>query len=43
MVRNAALPHIEVDPQTFQVRADGVLLHVDPVSRVPLARKYLLR
>jgi urease subunit alpha len=43
MVRNAALPHIEVDPQTFQVRADGVLLHVDPVSHVPLARRYLLR
>ncbi len=43
MVRNDALPKIEVDSQTFDVRADGKLLRVEPATRVPLARKYLLR
>ena len=40
---NDALPHIEVDPQTFNVYADGKLLHVEPATRVPLSRKYMLR
>ena len=43
MVRNDALPWIEVDPQTFEVRADGKLLMCPPASRVPLARRYMLR
>ena len=43
MVRNAALPRIEVDPQTFEVRADGELLTCAPAARVPLNRRYLLR
>jgi urease subunit alpha len=43
MVRNDALPKIEVDSQTFDVRADGKLLRVEPATRVPLARKYVLR
>ncbi len=43
MLHNDALPHIEVDPQTFKVFADGKLLHVEPATRVPLCRKYLLR
>jgi urease subunit alpha len=43
MVRNDALPRIEVDPQTFEIRADGRRLHVEPATRVPLGRKYLLR
>jgi urease subunit alpha len=43
MIRNTAMPHIEVDPQTFEVRADGVLLMCDPPSRVPLSRRYLVR
>jgi urease subunit alpha len=43
MVRNAAMPHVEVDPQTFEVRADGVLLMCPPATRVPLARRYMLR
>ena len=43
MVRNAALPHIEVDPQTFEVRADGRLLMCEPAKVVPLCRRYLLR
>jgi urease subunit alpha len=43
MLHNSALPHIEVDPQTFDVYADGKLLQVDPATRVPLGRKYMLR
>lgn len=43
MVRNAAMPQVEVDPKTFEVRADGVLLTAPPAARVPLARRYLLR
>jgi urease subunit alpha len=43
MVRNTARPHIEVDPQTFEVRADGKLLMCTPPSRVPLSRRYMLR
>ncbi|TQR87280.1 urease subunit alpha [Mycobacterium hodleri] len=43
MVRNAALPHVEVDSRTFDVRADGVLLTAEPAVSVPFSRKYLLR
>ncbi len=42
MVHNAALPKIEVDPQTYEVRADGVLLGCEPVSSLPLAQRYFL-
>ncbi|MBU2959984.1 urease subunit alpha [Citreicella sp. C3M06] len=43
MIRNAALPKITVDPQTFEVEADGAPLTADPARNVPLARKYFLR
>jgi urease subunit alpha len=43
MVRNDLLPHIDVDPQTYEVRADGKLLMCEPVTRVPLMRRYMLR
>jgi urease subunit alpha len=43
MVRNSALPRIEVDSQTFEVRADGRLLACEPASKVPLNRRYMLR
>ncbi len=43
MVRNDALPKIEVNPQTFEVSADGAALNVPPVTSVPLNRKYFLR
>jgi urease subunit alpha len=43
MVRNDLLPSIEVDPQTYEVRADGKLLMCEPVKRVPLMRRYMLR
>jgi urease subunit alpha len=42
MVHNSALPAIAVDPETYEVRADGVLLRCEPASRLPLARLYHL-
>ncbi|MEM8741706.1 MAG: urease subunit alpha, partial [Pseudomonadota bacterium] len=43
MLRNDAMPKIEVDPQTFDVRADGVQLYAHPVGQVPLNRRYFVR
>ena len=43
MVHNDALPVIEVDSATFEVRADGRLLVCEPAAIVPLNRKYMLR
>lgn len=43
MVRNSALPHVEVDPRTFDVYADGVLLTAEAPVSVPFSRKYMLR
>ena len=43
MLHNDALPAITVDAQTFKVYANGKLLHVEPATRVPLGRKYMLR
>jgi urease subunit alpha len=43
MLHNSALPHIEVDPASFEVRADGQLLSCAPTESVPLNRKYMLR
>ncbi|HEY3515474.1 MAG TPA: urease subunit alpha, partial [Gammaproteobacteria bacterium] len=42
MVHNALLPKIEVDPQTYEVRADGALLTCEPVRSLPLAQRYFL-
>ena len=42
MVRNSYQPHIEVDPQTYEVRADGELLVCDPAVELPLAQRYFL-
>ncbi len=39
---NTALPHIEVDPETYQVRADGELLTCEPATVLPLAQRYFL-
>jgi urease subunit alpha len=39
---NNALPHLEVDPQTYEVRADGVLLYCEPAGELPLAQRYFL-
>ena len=40
MVRNTDLPHIEVDPETFNVYVDGVLATVPPAKELPLAQLY---
>ena len=42
MVHNAAMPHIEVDPETYEVRADGVHLTCEPATVLPLAQRYFL-
>ena len=42
MVHNDALPDIEVDPETYEVRADGELLTCEPASEVSLAQRYFL-
>ncbi len=42
MKLNAALPHIEVDPETYQVRADGQLLTCESATILPLAQRYFL-
>ena len=39
---NDALPHIEVDPETYEVRADGELLICEPATVLPLAQRYFL-
>jgi urease subunit alpha len=42
MVLNGALPHIEVDPETYEVRADGVLLACEPAKVLPMAQRYFM-
>ncbi len=42
MVHNDALPVIEVDPETYEVRADGVLLTCEPATLLPMAQRYFL-
>jgi urease subunit alpha len=42
MVHNSGTPQIEVDAQTYEVRADGVLLTCEPATELPLAQRYFL-
>jgi urease subunit alpha len=42
MVHNSATPRIEVDPETYEVRADGVHLTCEPATVLPLAQRYFL-
>jgi urease subunit alpha len=42
MVHNGATPHMEVDPETYEVRADGRLLVCEPAAVLPLAQRYFL-
>jgi urease subunit alpha len=42
MIHNSLLPKIEVDSQTYEVRADGVLLTCEPAKVLPLAQRYFL-
>ncbi|WEX10423.1 urease subunit alpha [Chelativorans sp. AA-79] len=42
MLLNDATPHIEVDPETYEVRADGELLTCEPATVLPMAQRYFL-
>jgi urease subunit alpha len=42
LIHNGYLPKIEVDPQTYEVRADGQLLTCEPATSLPLAQRYFL-
>ena len=42
MIHNSATPRIEVDPETYEVRADGDLLTCEPANVLPLAQRYFL-
>jgi urease subunit alpha len=41
-VHNGARPHIEVDPETYAVRADGQLLVCEPAVSLPMTQRYFL-
>jgi urease subunit alpha len=42
MIHNAALPRIEVDPETYEVRADGERLVAEAARALPMAQRYFL-
>jgi urease subunit alpha len=42
LIHNSYQPHIDVDPQTYQVKADGVLLWCEPADVLPMAQRYFL-
>ncbi len=42
MVMNAATPDISVDPETYEVRANGELLTCEPASELPMAQRYFM-
>jgi urease subunit alpha len=42
MIHNSARPQIEVDPETYAVRADGVLLTCEPAVALPMTQRYFL-
>ena len=42
MVLNDATPNIEVDPETYEVRADGDLLTCEPAKSLPMTQRYFL-
>jgi len=42
MIHNDLTPHVEVDPETYEVRADGILLTCEPATVLPMAQRYFL-
>jgi urease subunit alpha len=42
MILNDAMPEVEVDPETYEVRADGQLLTCEPATTLPMAQRYFL-
>ena len=42
MVLNGYMPHMEIDAETYEVRADGQLLICEPAKVLPMAQRYFL-
>ncbi len=42
MIHNHYMPVMEIDAQTYQVRADGKILPCDPATELPMAQRYFL-
>ncbi len=42
MIHNSAMPKIDVDPETYEVRADGELLVCEPATSLPMTQRYFL-
>ncbi len=42
MIHNGAMPKVDVDPETYEVRADGELLTCEPAKELPMAQRYFL-
>ena len=42
MIHNDAQPHIDVDSETYEVRADGQLLTCEPAKTLPMTQRYFL-
>jgi urease subunit alpha len=42
MIHNDATPHIEVNPETYEVRVDGELATCEPAKELPMAQRYFL-
>jgi urease subunit alpha len=42
MIHNGATPHIEIDPETYRVSADGELLVCEPADKLPMTQRYFL-
>jgi urease subunit alpha len=42
LILNTALPKVEVNPETYEVRADGELLTCEPATELPMAQRYFM-
>jgi urease subunit alpha len=42
MIHNSATPKLTIDPETYAVTADGVLLTCEPASVLPMAQRYFM-
>jgi urease subunit alpha len=42
MIHNGATPKLDIDPETYHVRADGELLVCEPAKVLPMAQRYFL-
>lgn len=42
MIHNSATPEVHVDPETYEVRADGEMLTCEPAAELPLSQRYFL-